>query len=245
MSIRPFSIVTGASRGIGRAAALALARAGHDLLLTCREDRTRLEETIRNAQAAGAACRGRVADVANEAEVADLFGELGEDSRRLAGLVNNAGYAGDRGKLTELPMEMIDRILAVNLRGAILMCRGAIPPMAARGAGAIVNLSSQSAVHGGTDLSVYAATKAALNGLTISLAREVAPQGIRVNAVSPGPVLTDPVQALPPERLKQMRASLPMGRFCREDEVADVVVWLLSAQASYVSGAIVPVHGAR
>jgi NAD(P)-dependent dehydrogenase (short-subunit alcohol dehydrogenase family) len=111
--------------------------------------------------------------------------------------------------------------------------------------GAIVNLSSQTARFGGDRLAAYAASKAAIDGLTISLAREVAPAGIRVNAVSPGAVLTEPLRALPAEKLESMQAAMPMGRFCEPEEVARTVLWLLSDSASYVSGAIVPVHGAR
>ena len=238
-------MVTGASRGIGRAIALALAKAGHDLVLVAHTDRAGLEDAAREVRALGASCRAPLCDVASEADVAELFGALGPDAGRLSGLVNNAGYAGERSTLAEMAMSDVDQVLGVNVRGAVLMCRAAIPLLRARRSGAIVNLSSQVAQFGGNGLSVYAASKAALNGLTVSLARELAPDGIRVNAVSPGPVLTDPLKALPAERLEEMRRGLPMGRFCTPEDVAAAVVWLLSDQAGYVSGAIVPVHGAR
>ena len=242
---RPLAVVTGAGRGIGRAIALGLAGAGYDLALVGRADLASLEQAAGEAAALGAACSTVLCDISDEEPVDGLFATLGPDLPRLAALVNNAGVAGPRSRLDELSMADVDEVLAVNVRGAILMCRAAIRAMRARGGGAIVNITSQTAEFGGDRLSVYGASKAALNGLTVSLAREAAGFGVRVNAISPGPVLTEPLLALPPGRLEEMKAGLPMGRFCTAEEVAAVAVWLLSGQASYVSGAIVPVHGAR
>jgi NAD(P)-dependent dehydrogenase (short-subunit alcohol dehydrogenase family) len=240
------TLVTGASRGIGRAVALACAQDGHDLVLVARDRKAELEEVMRLAQSAGAgSVSAQLCDIADPTAVATLFDHL---PRPLTGLVNCAGLPGERARLADQPLASIDRILAVNIRGTILMCRSAVANMARRTGGAggsIVNLSSQSARFGGDKLVVYSASKAAIEGLTISLAREVAGDDIRINAVSPGPVLTEPVRALPPEKLQAMQASLPMGRFCTTEEVAHTVLWLLSRSASYVSGVIVPVHGAR
>jgi NAD(P)-dependent dehydrogenase (short-subunit alcohol dehydrogenase family) len=245
MSDRPLALVTGASRGIGRAIALALAAAGYDLALTAGSDQAQLRAVADEAGRLGAACRTALCDLTDAAAVAGLHEALGVAPERYRALVNNAGYAGRRADLADAELDDIDAILNLNLRGLALMCRAAIPLLAANGGGAIVNLSSQSAQFGGIGLSVYAASKAAVNGLTVSLAREVAAKGVRVNAISPGPVMTEPLLALPADRLEQMQSGLPMGRFCTAEEVAAVAVWLLSNQASYVSGAIVPVHGAR
>jgi NAD(P)-dependent dehydrogenase (short-subunit alcohol dehydrogenase family) len=188
-----------------------------------------------------------VCDVSDDAAVETLFSSIARYGA-LTGLVNCAGFTGERTPLAEADIRAIDRILAVNVRGAILCSRLAVGHMSRAGGGrggAIVNLSSQTARFGGDRLAVYAASKAAIEGLTISLAREVAPAGIRVNAVSPGAVLTDPLKALPPEKLQAMQANMPMGRFCEPEEVARTVLWLLSDAASYISGAVVPVHGAR
>lgn len=245
MAERPLALVTGASRGIGRAIALALADAGYDLWLVGRSDLEALEAVAEKVKARTAACRTSLCDVSDAAAVERLYADIGRSAGRFAALVNNAGVSGPRCDLADLDPEAIDEVLGANVKGVLLMCRGAVRLMTARGGGAIVNLSSQTAQFGGNGLTAYAASKAAVNGLTVSLAREVAGRGVRVNALSPGPVLTEPLVALPPERLEQIQASLPMGRFCTVDEVAAAVVWLLSDQASYVSGAIVPVHGAR
>ena len=243
---RALTMVTGASRGIGRAIALECARAGHDLFLVAQERKSELEEAERLAKAAGAQLvLSSLCDISDETAVAAIFRRL---PHPLTGLVNGAAFPGARARLVEQDMDDIDRILSVNLRGTLLMCRFALTSMSRRtggGGGAIVNLSSQSARFGGDRLVAYSATKAGIEGLTVSLAREVAGEGVRVNAVSPGPVLTEPVRTLPAEKLEAMQASLPMGRFCTPEEIAHTVLWLLSDAASYVSGIVVPVHGAR
>lgn len=245
---RPFTLVTGASRGLGRAIALEAAGHGHDLALVARSEADRLDEVRRAAVAAGSAHASvHLCHVGDPAAVTKLFADVASHAR-LTGLVNCAGYSGERFALAEAPLDMIEQILAINLRGTILCCREAIVQMSRRtggNGGTIVNLSSQTARFGGDRLAVYAASKAGVEGLTISLAREVAPMRIRVNAVSPGVVLTEPLQSLPPDKLESMQEAMPMGRFCEPEEVARTVLWLLSDAASYISGAIVPVHGAR
>jgi NAD(P)-dependent dehydrogenase (short-subunit alcohol dehydrogenase family) len=245
---RRFTLVTGASRGLGEATALEAARQGHDLALAAQSRAERLDEVRRAAVALGSPhVSVHLCDVGDAAAVAGLFRDTGTHAP-LTGLVNCAGYAGERFALAEAPLDMIDRVLVVNLRGTILCCREAVAQMSRLSGGiggGIVNLSSQTARFGGDRLAAYAAAKAGIEGFTISLAREVAAAGIRVNAVSPGAVLTEPLRALPPEKLESMIAAMPMGRFCEPEEVARAVLWLLSDSASYVSGAIVPVHGAR
>jgi NAD(P)-dependent dehydrogenase (short-subunit alcohol dehydrogenase family) len=243
-SHRPLTLVTGASRGIGASIAKTLATRGHDLVLVCRSDREALESVAGAARAANASAHCVSGDVSDPASVDRIFAEIATLPRPLTGLVNNAAYTGERMPLADLPLSELDRVLDTNVRGVLLMCRGAVPLLAKAG-GVIVNLTSQSAVFGGNGLTAYAASKAAVNGITVSLAREVAGQGIRVVAVSPGPVKTEPLLALSSERLEEMEKSLPMGRFCSVDDVARTVTWLMSDDASYISGAILPVHGAR
>jgi NAD(P)-dependent dehydrogenase (short-subunit alcohol dehydrogenase family) len=213
--------VTGASRGIGRAIALTLARQGHSLVLVSRSDGAPLDDAVEVSRAAGGSrVVGRACDVADADAIDRLFAAIAAEGVP-TGLVNCAGHV-DRAALADMPVAVIDRILAVNLRGTLLCCRAAVSAM--REGGAIVNISSQSARFGGDRLAAYAAAKAGIEGFTLSLAREVAP-GIRVNAVSPGPVLTEPLRALPADKLAAMQASLPMGRFCTPDEVANTVAW--------------------
>lgn len=242
--VRPLTLVTGASRGIGAAIAIECASRGHDLVLVSRHGGQALEEVCTAARQHGSSVLGLTGDVSIAADVDSIYSAIDGLDRPLTGLVNNAAVTGERAPLSEIDLGEIDRVLDTNVKGLLLMCRAAIPRLAQSG-GVIVNLSSQSAVFGGNGLSTYAASKAAVNGLTVSLAREVAGNGIRVVAVSPGPVMTEPLLALSSERLSAMEASLPFGRFCTVEEVARVVSWLMSVDASYISGAIVPVHGAR
>lgn len=243
------TIVIGASRGIGRAVAIELGRQGHALALVGHSHREQLAE-VKNAIETTSKVRvfDYLSDVAEPREVEELFADVVRDAGVPTGLVNCAGYTGDRLALEDAPLAMIERVVAVNMLATIMCCRAAIRLMSTKSGGtggAIVNMSSQNARFGGDRLAVYSASKAAVEGLTISLAREVAGAGIRINAVSPGPVLTEPLQALSAQKLADMKTQLPMGRFCEPQEVAATVAWLLSDAASYVSGAIIPVHGAR
>jgi len=241
---RPLTLVTGASRGIGAAIASVLAARGLDLVLVCRSNIDALDPIAEKARDAGATVHAMRADVGDPASVEALFADIKALKRPLSGLVNNAAYTGQRMPLADLPLSEMDRVLDTNVKGVLLMCRAAMPLLRETG-GVIVNLTSQSAIFGGNGLTTYAASKAAVNGITVSLAREVAGDGIRVIAISPGPVKTEPLLVLSPERLEEMEKSLPMGRFCTVEDVARSVAWMMSQDAAYVSGAILPVHGAR
>ncbi|MDX2101205.1 MAG: SDR family oxidoreductase [Alphaproteobacteria bacterium] len=241
MTGRPLLLITGASRGIGAGLALAAAGRGYDLVLTARSLSPQLTDVADRARAAGASVDLVPLALGSPASVAALAATVSD--RRFSGLINNAAHVGARGPLADQDVEDLAEVLAVNVQGTILVTRAMIPLI--EPGGAIIMMSSQSAQFGGNGLSAYAASKAALTGLTISLGRELAPAGIRVVAVSPGPVLTEPLLALPPARLQEMQASLPMGRFCAVEDVAATVLWLMSAEAGYISGAVVPVHGAR
>lgn len=241
---RPLTLVTGASSGIGASIAKTLAARGHDLVLVCRSNRDALDGVADEVRSANVWTHCISSDISEPNSVDHVFAEVARLPRPLTGLVNNAAYTGERMPLADLPLSELDRVLDTNVRGVLLMCRGALPLLAKTG-GVIVNLTSQSAIFGSNGLTTYAASKAAVNGITVSLAREVAGQGIRVVGVSPGPVKTKALLALSSERLEEMEKSLPMGRFCSVDDVARTVAWLMSDEASYISGAILPVHGAR
>ncbi|HUA53138.1 MAG TPA: SDR family oxidoreductase [Candidatus Sulfotelmatobacter sp.] len=243
-SDRPVILITGGAGGIGAAIARAAATEYRVAIsyLSSAGPATRLADELAAAGTEALAVR---ADLRAEADIVALFGAVDARFGRLDCLVNNAAKTV-RETVGELTQAGLEDILRSNLVGPMLCAREAARRMATgsggRG-GSIVNLSSQVASFGGDRLHGYAASKGALASFTIGLARELAPQGIRVNAVSPGVV--DSGVPLTPERRAELEASLPMRRICRPEEVAAVVLWLASPAASYVSGAIVPVHAAR
>ncbi|MBV8938583.1 MAG: SDR family oxidoreductase, partial [Alphaproteobacteria bacterium] len=185
--------------------------------------------------------------IGKEAEILALFAAVDAAFGPVTALVNNAALNRTHGSGTveEMPLALIQEVFAVNVFGVFIACREAIKRMKPAGGGAIVNVSSQAATFGGNKMAHYAASKAAVNTLTIALAREAAAHGIRVNAVSPAVIDTDAHKDADEERRRYLNASLPMGRMGTPEETAEAIAWLLSPQASYISGAILPVSGAR
>ena len=243
-SDRPTILITGGARGIGAAIARAAAR-GYRVAVNYRESAEPARQLVGELEAAGAEALAIRADLRVEAEIVALFAAVDARFGRLDCLVNNAATTV-RGTIAELTQDGLEDILRSNVVGAMLCAREAARRMSTTAGGrggSIVNISSQVASFGGDRLHGYAASKGALASFTIGLARELAPQGIRVNAVSPGVV--DAGVPLTLERRASLETSLPMQRICRPEEVATVVMWLASPAASYVSGTIVPVHGAR
>lgn len=241
-------VVTGAGRGIGAAVARLAAGRGWDLCLSWRSDAARAEETAAACAAAGARVELVQADVGDPAGVARLFAALDARFGRLDGLVNNAGITGPIARLADSTDETWRQVFAVNVIGAAACAREAVRRMStARGGhgGAIVNISSRAAALGGSGEWIhYAASKGAVDTLTIGLAKEVAAEGIRVNAVNPGMVDTD-IHAPDPSRVPRIVAGVPMARIGTPEEVAEAVLWLLSDAASYVTGALLPISGGR
>jgi NAD(P)-dependent dehydrogenase (short-subunit alcohol dehydrogenase family) len=235
------TIVTGGSRGIGAAICRRLAAEGHDVVFSYVASAARAEEVVREVRAAGVRCEAVRGDVAVEADVDALF-ELAAGLGAVTGLVNNAGITGPVGKLVDLDPGEFARVWAVNLTGVLLCCRRAARVMDA--GGAIVNLSSGAATLGGPGEYVhYAASKAAVDTITIGLSKELGPHGIRVNAVAPGAIYTE--IHVDPERPDRIGAQTPLGRAGEPDEIAGAVAWLLSHDASYTTGAILRVAGGR
>jgi glucose 1-dehydrogenase len=249
VSARPAIVVTGGSRGIGAATVAALAAGGYDVALGYQQDAAAAEQVVAQVTAAGADAVAVRADVSSEDDVERLFAAAAELGP-VAGLVANAGLTGHIGDLADTPVDIIRRVIDVNLTGAVLCARAAARVMStARGGagGAIVTISSSSTTTGSPHEYVhYAAAKAGVEVATLGLARELARDGVRVNCVAPGLVDTGiHADAGDAGRPARMAPQIPMGRAAGADEIAAAVVWLLSDEASYVTGATLRVAGGR
>lgn len=244
---RPVTVVTGGGRGIGAATAVHLAHAGHDLTLGYLADAAAAAQVADAVRAAGGRARTVAGDVSDPAVAERLF-DAASDLGPVTGLVNNAGLTAYLGDLADTPVDVITRVVQVNLLGAIWCARRASQVMStARGGagGAIVNVSSAAATLGSAHEYVhYAAAKAGVDALTVGLAKELAGQGVRVNAVAPGMVTTDiHAAAGDPDRLTRVLPRIPSGRAGHVDEIAPAIAWLLGPEASYVTGAVLRVAG--
>ncbi len=239
-------IVTGGGRGIGAATARLAAREGYAVGVNYRADREAAQAVVADIEAGGGRALALAGDVAREADVVALFDAVASELGPVTALVNNAGITGSAGRLENVSVDTLRRVLEVNVLGAMLCAREAVRRMSTRRGGhggAVVNVSSAAATLGSPGEYVwYAASKAAVDGLTLGLAREVAGEGIRVNAVSPGLVATD---IHGPGRLERLTPQVPMARVGTADEVARAILWLLSEAASYCAGANVRIGGGR
>jgi NAD(P)-dependent dehydrogenase (short-subunit alcohol dehydrogenase family) len=245
MTERKVLLVTGGGRGIGAAVVRLAAARGYDVAFTYAGNAARAAETEAAAKAAGARALAMQADVGDPRAVADTFEAVDRQFGRLDGLVNNAGITGPKALLRDSTDEVWERVFRTNVLGLAACCRAALARLPA--GGSIVNISSRASALGGAGEWIhYAATKGAVDTLTIGLAREVGPQNIRVNAVNPGLIDTElHANAGMPDRVERMSAGVPLARGGSAEEVAEAVLWLLSDAASYVSGALLPVGGGR
>jgi len=243
-------IVTGGSRGIGAAICTLAAVRGYDVVVNYSGDPTPAEDVAKQVREQGRQAAAVRADVSDEQDVRALFdtaAELGP----LTALVNNAAITGNTpGRLDQYDVEVVRRTLDVNVTGVFLCCREAVRRMSTRyggHGGAIVNISSTAARTGSAGEWVhYAAAKAAVDTLTFGLAQEVAGEGIRVNAVAPGLIETGlHAAAGMPDRPARFAPQIPLGRAGRPEEIAEAVLWLLSAAASFTAGAVLDVGGGR
>jgi NAD(P)-dependent dehydrogenase (short-subunit alcohol dehydrogenase family) len=244
MLARKVALVVGASRGIGAATALAFARAGARVVLAAR-DAEALGAVAAGIRAEGAEALAIPTDVTRPEDVARLFARIRATFGRLDCAFNNAAAAPAPAPLADIPLDGFDLAVEVNLRGIFLAMREELPLLLASGGGAIVNMSSTAGERGVPGIAAYVATKHAILGLTKTAALDYAAQGVRVNAVAPGPILTERLRSLPEAARAQVSAAVPLRRIGRPEEVAATVTWLCSDQAAFITGATIAVDGGR
>jgi NAD(P)-dependent dehydrogenase (short-subunit alcohol dehydrogenase family) len=243
-------LITGGSRGIGAATARLAARAGYSVAISYVTNREAAEGVVGQIQAAGGRALAVAADVASETDVVRLFERVDEALGPLTALVNNAGILERQARVEQMSAQRLQRVFAVNVIGSFLCAREAQRRMSTRHGGrggAIVNVSSAAARLGAPGEYVdYAASKGAIDTFTLGFAKEVASEGIRVNAVRPGVIYTDiHASGGAPGRVARVSASVPMQRGGEAEEVARAILWLLSDEASYTTGSFVDVAGGR
>lgn len=236
------ALVTGAGNGIGRAVAKKLAGDGVSVVVNDLKEAT-AEEVVSGIRSSGGSAAAAPGDVSDPEGVRGIVAAAREAFGEPDILVNNAGFLQQK-RFADLTVEDFDRMISVHLRGTFLCTHAVLPGMLSRGRGSIVNVASQLGQIGGVELSHYSAAKAGIVGLTKSLAREVSAQGVRVNAVAPGPINTDLVLGLSEEWKREKAAELPLGRFGEPEEVAETVSFLVSDGASlYVGQTLGPNSG--
>jgi len=245
----PVAIVTGGSRGIGRAVSLLLAERGYAICLSYVSDSAAAQAVVDAITAKGGTALAVRSDVGDEADVIALF-QAADKLGRLAALVNNAGVVDLKSDVADMSAARLKRMMNTNVVGSFLCAREAVRRMSTKrggAGGAIVNLSSVAARLGGPGQFVdYAASKGAIDSLTVGLAREVAGEGIRVNAVAPGIIATEiHASGGEPDRVERLGPGVPMGRAGTAEEVAAPIAWLISEEAAYTTGAILDVGGGR
>lgn len=238
-------IITGASRGIGAASAVLAAKAGYSVLVNYASDATAAYGVAEQIRSMGGRALTHQADVSDEAAVIAMFDRSEAELGPATALINNAGILKQKMRLEDMDAERINRVISVNITGSFLCAREAVRRFS--DGGAIVNLSSRAAALGSPDEFIdYAASKGAIDTMTIGLAKEVGHRNIRVNAVRPGLIDTDiHASGGDPDRAERMSSLVPMKRTGSAEEVAEVVVWLLSDAASYVTGSLIDVAGGR
>lgn len=243
-------VITGGSRGIGAATAEMAAKAGYAVAFNYAESVDAADALLARIRAAGGRAIAVRGDVTDEGAIEALFDEAQAAFGPVTALFNNAGITGPIGRLADLDLSDLRRVMEINVIGSVLAARAAVRRMStARGGagGAIVNMSSRaSEIGGGGEFVHYGASKGAIDTLTVGLAREVGGEGIRVNAVAPGLIETEiHARAGAADRVARLMPGVPMGRPGKPEEVASVVLWLMSDAASYVTGTVVKIGGGR
>jgi 3-oxoacyl-(acyl-carrier-protein) reductase len=236
------ALVTGGTRGIGRATCFALAEAGADVVFSYQQSRLQADEVTRLLREKGVRARGIQASSADSGELQELVRQARESLGPVSILVNNAGITRDKS-FVKMTREMWDDVMRVNLDALFFVTQAVLPGMLEAGWGRIVMVSSIVGQTGNFGQTNYAASKGAAIAFTMSLAREVAGKGVTVNAVAPGFIATDMTRNVPEATLAQVRAMTPMGRLGNPEEVADAIVFLASPRANYITGQVLAVNG--
>lgn len=236
------ALVTGASRGIGRACAVKLAECGCDVVVNYNSNEAKAQEVVSEIEKRGRRAMAIKADTSDLAQVQNMFREAHKAFGRLDILVNNAGVVDD-AYLLMINEESLSRSLDINIKGYFHCAQQAALKMMSKKQGVIINVSSVSSVLAVDGQGVYSATKGAVNSMTATLAKELAPRGIRVNAVAPGFIETEMLDAIPEEKREQYLNAIPMHRLGKASEVADVVAQLCSDAFSYVTGQVIVLDG--
>lgn len=243
-------LITGSSRGIGAATALLASRRGYAVCINYHSNAEAADKLRAQIVAEGGAAIAVQADVAVEADVLRLFSTIDEELGPLTALVNNVGVLEQQGKLADMSAERLQRVFSTNILSYFLCSREAAKRMStARGGqgGGIVNVGSGASRHGAGGVYVdYAASKGAIDVMTLGLAKELGPEGIRVNCVRPGIIYTEiHASGGDPDRVGKLASTVPLGRGGQPEEIAETILWLLGPQSSYVSGALLDAGGAR
>ena len=236
------ALVTGGSRGIGRAIALALGEAGCDTLINYQSSDEAAEEVVCELRKRNVRSKAYKADISDSVQAEAMVGEIQKEFGAVDILVNNAAINRDRSFL-KMTRQMWDEVLGVNLNGPFNITHALLPGMVAKSWGRVVNIASMNGQTGNFGQANYAVTKGGLIAFTFTLAREFARRGITVNAVSPGYTITDMTKGMPDAVSDQIRAMIPMGRMGNPEEIAAAVLFVASPQASYITGQVIGVNG--
>jgi NAD(P)-dependent dehydrogenase (short-subunit alcohol dehydrogenase family) len=249
-NMNPVMLITGASRGIGAATAQLAGKNGYAVCVNYKSSREAAERIVKDIEESGGKALSVQADISHSTDVERLFHVCDLELGTLSVLVNNAGILEKQMRVEDMDAARIERVLSANVTGAFLCAREAVKRMSTRHGGkggTIVNVSSMAAKRGGpNDYVDYAASKGAIDSMTIGLAKEVGSEGIRVNAVRPGVIYTDiHASGGEPGRVDRIGPSTPLGRGGNPEEVAEAILWLASDKASYTTGAFIDVSGGR
>lgn len=236
------ALVTGGSRGIGRAICEALAAKGYDVATCFSGDASSAMETVESCEAMGVKARAYKADVSNPDDVTNLFNQVKDEMGSVEVLVNNAGITRD-GLLVRMPMEDFQKVMDINVNGTFLCTQAAVKSMMRAKSGCIINITSVVGITGNAGQANYCASKAAIIGFTKAVAKEYGTKGIRVNAVAPGFIQTSMTEKLSEDVKELYKSQIPVKRFGKVDDVASVVAFLASDDAAYITGQVLSVDG--